>query len=147
VKEGGECPAAPIGVAKRLAEREARKEEITMRVPLRFILWVIVLVVVTSLPGKDVEAFCVYNHADFDIEAVQVEGHKAGRGFSKKIYTKDNACCHWDNRDCNNRDKRKREDPVAIRITGFCERVSIKAGGWIKFWADRPGDYRCETGF
>lgn len=102
------------------------------------------LAMAVCLSMEGVEAFCVYNHADFDIEAVQVAGYK-GRPFSIKIPTKGNACCNWGTADCNTGGKR--DSNVAITITGFCERVSIKAGGWIKFWADRPGVYRCETGF
>ena len=102
------------------------------------------------------EAFCVYNKIDKVVKVDQVSGHKAGYGFSKKISPDDNACCYWENSDCNkegNKDSRVSFDvfieqrEVYKADERICADFWIEAGGWMTVVKrqDARGDYyTCE---
>jgi hypothetical protein len=99
-------------------------------------------------------AFCVYNKTSFDILFVQqMNGHedKLFKGFSAVVKPGKNACCNWQNRDCNPAGQRTSMVPflTELRVSGSTvdcgtgksiagvyqtmnPNVPVQAGGWIQ---------------
>ena len=92
------------------------------------------------------DAFCVYNNTDKLMNVVQASGASGAKGLNADLSPGGgNACCNWQNKDCNKKGKRDSIVTFTVRkieVWKVCENFPIQAGGWLTI-EGKDDDYKC----
>lgn len=121
------------------------------RLPARIFAAAAVLVMF-GLPAP-AEAFCLYNYTDRGIRFIQQANIiKLWKAFDKTVASKGNACCNWQNRDCNPGGKKTSTVEFMAQLTVSNRaigcgpgkgvpgmeienpHVAVEAGGWVEVY-------------
>jgi len=106
---------------------------------------VVFAVLAVFLAVEGAEAFCVYNNTDKLMNVCQASGSSGAKGLKEDIGPGGNACCNWQNKDCNKEGKR---DSIVtfnvkkLEVWSVCENFPIQAGGTLTIEGEK-GNYKC----
>lgn len=97
------------------------------------------------------EAFCIYNNTDRALQVIQKSGNVNTKGFNNNIDPGQNACCNWQNKDCNKKGKNDStvtfdviyERPGSQFLSHVCTKFPIRADGQMTV-TGKDLNYNCE---
>ncbi|KAI9335583.1 hypothetical protein BD770DRAFT_415942 [Pilaira anomala] len=90
---------------------------------------------------KSTQAYCVYNYLEWESSEIHVyDENSSSKSFDKVVYSLQQECCHWSNKDCNPHGQREsyvgfharvkfyRDTAETRQVTIYCQ-----AGGSLVF--------------